>query len=149
MTDCLRQKRDALYDILRLLGGRAAEWVVYRHLSTGAADDLARVTDIARAIVTRYGMTERLGHVALDRDRQSFLQPGETAFGQPTHDYSDETADAIDGEIRRIIDDAFERATGLLTENRELLEKTARALLAKETLDSSDLRAFLGAEHVA
>jgi len=132
-----------------LLGGRAAEWVVYRHLSTGAADDLARVTDIARAIVTRYGMTEKLGHVALDRDRQSFLQPGEAAFSQPAHDYSDETADAIDGEIRRIIDEAFERATGLLTDHRELLETTARALLAKETLDSNDLRGFLGAEHVA
>src|SRR5260370_15845835 len=60
-----------------LLGGRAAEWIVYGHLSTGAADDLAKVTDIARAIVTRYGMTERLGHIALDRDRSSFLAPGQ------------------------------------------------------------------------
>ncbi|MCX8996928.1 ATP-dependent zinc metalloprotease FtsH [Rhizobiaceae bacterium BDR2-2] len=127
-----------------LLGGRAAEWVVYDHLSTGAADDLARVTDIARAIVTRYGMTEKLGHVALDRDRQSFLQQGEAAYGQPQHDYSDETADAIDGEIRRIIDEAFNHAVRLLKAHRELLEKTARALLAKETLDAADLKNLMG-----
>ncbi len=129
-----------------LLGGRAAEWVVYRHLSTGAADDLGRVTDIARAIVTRYGMTERLGHVALERDRQSFLQPADiSAYAPPQHDYSDETADAIDGEVRRIVEEAFNRAVAILTEKRDLLETAARALLKKETLDAADLKGFIDA----
>ncbi len=82
-----------------LLGGRAAEWVVYHHLSTGAADDLAKVTDIARAMVTRYGMSETLGQVALERDRRSFLSP-EDLTGMPRpRDFSDVTAAAIDAEV--------------------------------------------------
>jgi cell division protease FtsH len=64
-----------------LLGGRAAEWIIYGHLSTGAADDLVKVTDIARAIVTRYGMTEKLGHVALEKDRRSFLATDQPYYG--------------------------------------------------------------------
>jgi cell division protease FtsH len=77
-----------------LLGGRAAEWIVFGHLSTGAADDLAKVTDIARAMVTRYGMSERLGHVALEKDRRSFLATDQPWYGPQECDYSDETAAA-------------------------------------------------------
>jgi len=127
-----------------LLGGRAAEWIVYRHLSTGAADDLSRVTDIARAIVTRYGMTETLGHVALDRDRRSFLTPNELAGGARERDYSEATAAAVDSEVRQIVDAAFERTVSLLTERRDVLERAARRLLEQETLDENELRQMIG-----
>jgi cell division protease FtsH len=122
-----------------LLGGRAAEWVVYGHLSTGAADDLVKVTDIARAIVTRYGMTEKLGHIALDRERSMFLTPAE-ANARQERTYSDETAAAVDQEVRSIVDKVFERTVSLLQEHRDLLERTARRLLEVETLDENELR---------
>jgi cell division protease FtsH len=123
-----------------LLGGRAAEWIVFRHLSTGAADDLARVTDIARAMVTRYGMSETLGHAALEKDARSFLSPGPALDGMRERPYSDETAREIDAEVRGIIQAAFDTAAGLLEERRHLLDRCARKLLEKETLDEAELR---------
>ncbi|WP_425473261.1 ATP-dependent zinc metalloprotease FtsH [Verticiella sediminum] len=126
-----------------LLGGRAAEWIVYQHLSTGAADDLAKVTDIARAIVTRYGMSPALGHVSLERDQRSFLNDGMP--GMPARrDYAEATAALIDQEVKKIVDAAFERTVGLLEERRAALEHTARLLLEKETLGEEELRRALG-----
>jgi cell division protease FtsH len=127
-----------------LLGGRAAEWIVFGHLSTGAADDLAKVTDIARAMVTRYGMSERLGHVALEKDRRSFLATDQPWYGPREQEYSDETAATVDEEVRRIVDETFDRTVELLTQRRELLERTARRLLEKETLDEREIRALVG-----
>jgi cell division protease FtsH len=123
-----------------LLGGRAAEWIVFGHLSTGAADDLAKVTDIARAMVTRYGMSEKLGNVALEKDQRTYLTPNPVAGGPCDRDFSDETAAEIDHEVRRIVDDAFERTVDLLRERRDTLDKTARRLLEQETLDETELR---------
>src|SRR5690606_14976074 len=85
-----------------LLGGRAAEWIVFEHLSTGAADDLAKVTDIARAMVTRYGMSEKLGHVALEKDPRSFLAPNVQEGYPRQRDFGEATADAIDAEVHDI-----------------------------------------------
>ena len=127
-----------------LLGGRAAEKIVFDHLSTGAADDLAKVTDIARAMIMRYGMSEKLGHVALEKDQRSFLTPNQMAAYPQPRDYGEATADAIDGEVRAIIDGAFERTIRLLKERRDLLECTARRLLEKETLDEAELAALTG-----
>lgn len=127
-----------------LLGGRAAEKIVFDHLSTGAADDLAKVTDIARAMIMRYGMSEKLGHVALEKDQRSFLTPNQMAAYPQPRDYGEATADAIDGEVRAIIDGAFERTIRLLKERRDLLERTARRLLEKETLDEAELAALTG-----
>nr|WP_246849466.1 ATP-dependent zinc metalloprotease FtsH [Rubellimicrobium arenae] len=126
-----------------LLGGRAAEWIVYRHLSTGAADDLVKVTDIARAMVTRYGMTERLGHVALDRERRSFVATDQPYYGPKERDYSDETAAAVDEEVRRIVDATFDRTVALLEAQRPVLERTARLLLEKETIGEEELRSLV------
>ena len=126
-----------------LLGGRAAEWIIYGHLSTGAADDLAKVTDIARAMVTRYGMTDKLGHVALEKDRRSFLATDQPHYGPTVHEYSDETAATVDEEVRRIIDAVFERTVSLLSEQRKKLEQSARHLLERETLDENDLKSLL------
>src|SRR5216110_1144144 len=93
-----------------LLGGRAAELTVFEHLSTGAADDLRRVTDIARSMVTRYGMSARLGSVAYDRDPRTFLTGPDLPSPPGEKDYAEETAAAIDEEVRAIVHSAMERA---------------------------------------
>jgi cell division protease FtsH len=122
-----------------LLGGRAAEKLVFGHLSTGAADDMAKATDIARSMVVRYGMDETLGYVTYDEDRQRFLN---TPPGMVTreHNYSEETARQIDGAVRQIIGDVFGRTYAMLEDNREILERCARSLLQKETLDEQALK---------
>jgi cell division protease FtsH len=128
-----------------LLGGRAAELIAFGHLSTGAADDLQRVTDIARSMVARYGMSERLGSVAYDRDSRSFLSgPNAAPMGPRERDYGEETGDAIDKEVRGIVDAVLERTLGLLGERRDALERSARRLLEKETLDEAELLELAG-----
>jgi len=119
-----------------LLGGRAAEDVVFGHLSTGAADDLAKVTDIARSMVMRYGMVKNLGHVAYDEERSPFLA------GQiiPKHrEYSEETAREIDVAVRDIVKACYEKARGILSREKALLESWALKLLEKETLAEAEL----------
>lgn len=123
-----------------LLGGRAAEFIIFQHWSTGAADDLAKVTDIARAMVTRYGMSEKLGHMALETEQPAYLRPDLLVGGGRQHDYGEQTADAIDAEIHMIIDRAFDRAVSILNERREVLERSASKLLEVETLGEDDLR---------
>jgi cell division protease FtsH len=120
-----------------LLGGRAAEQLVFGEISTGAADDLARVTDIARAMVLRYGMSEALGSVAYDRDRAPFLQPNLPIPQERS--YSEETAHAVDAAVRTLVDDALEHAAAILQRNRALLDRTAAALLETETLNEPDI----------
>ncbi len=119
-----------------LLGGRAAEQVVYGQLSTGAADDLAKVTDIARSMVMRYGMDEKLGNLSFEREQSPFL-PG--LPGMPERQYSEETAQAIDRAVAEIAQAAFARALRILTLNRATLETGARMLLQQETLSEADV----------
>ncbi len=122
-----------------MLGGRAAEKLVFGHLSTGAADDLVKATDTARAMVTRYGMDERLGSLAYDVERSPFLQPAPGAV-IPEKRYSEETAREIDLAVRRIVDRCFERARDILARNRPVLERCAKRLLEVETLEEAELR---------
>ena len=132
--------RDELENkIAVLLGGRAAEKIIYGHLSTGAADDLAKATDIARAMVARYGMDDDLGHVSYDTDRPGFLGTGDQNSWLNRR-YSEATAERMDGAVRAIIDDIFACAVHLLKENRDLLEQSASDLLERETLDEDDLK---------
>jgi cell division protease FtsH len=126
-----------------LLGGRAAELIVFNHLSTGAADDLRRVTDIARSMVTRYGMSAKLGSVAYERDPGNFLAGAERPYPTRERDYADETAAAVDEEVRSIVDNVFERAQGILKARRAILDRAAKKLLEKETLEQSDLEALI------
>jgi cell division protease FtsH len=120
-----------------LLGGRAAEMLVFGSPSTGAADDLAKATDIARAIVMRYGMHDKLGPVAYEEERSVFL-PG--ALTPPSERrYSEETAREIDCAVRDAIRNAFDKATGVLTPARRVLERGAKLLLEKETLTDVEL----------
>ena len=97
-----------------LLGGRAAELVVFGHLSTGASDDLQRVTDIARAMVTRFGMAEELGPVTFEREQRSFLGAPPPAFEQPQRVYSEATAQTIDRLVQELVQRAFRQASDIL-----------------------------------
>jgi cell division protease FtsH len=124
-----------------LLGGRAAEIIVFGEISTGAADDLQKVTDIARAMVTRYGMVEKMGQVTFEDQPQPFLGTA-PPFGQERR-YSEETAREIDIAVRDIVAHAFDKAVGILTAKRALLERAAARLLEKETLTESELRALI------
>lgn len=123
-----------------LLGGRAAELIVFGHLSTGAADDLRRVTDIARSMVTRYGMSEKLGHIAYDRDPRSFLAAQDGPSPARERDYAEATAALVDQEVRAMVERIFARTVALLKEQRLLLERGARELLEKETLNETELK---------
>jgi cell division protease FtsH len=119
------------------LGGRAAESLVYSEVSTGAADDLVRATDIARNMVVRFGMTPELGQVAYEPETGSFLI-GQTPVWRP-RTYGDGTAEAIDHAVKDLVEQAFRTAREILERNRPVLETGARELLARETLDFEDL----------
>jgi cell division protease FtsH len=125
-----------------LLGGRAAEVVVFGHLSTGASDDLAKVTDIARSMVTRFGMVEKLGQVTFEEAPQNFLGTPTPSYGQERK-YSEETAREIDTAVRDIVGQAFDKALGILRSKRAILERTAQKLLEKETLTEADLKVLV------
>jgi cell division protease FtsH len=127
-----------------LLGGRAAELIVFGHFSTGAADDLRRVTDIARSMVTRYGMSQKLGSVAYERDTRSFLQGPDLPMAPRERDFGEETGNAIDDEVKSIVESALERTFDILRERRDVLERAARRLLEKETLEEAELLALAG-----
>ena len=120
-----------------LLGGRASENIFFKEVSTGAADDLDRATDMARAMVTRYGMSESLGLLTYDRETSPFLNGG--GFGR-SHDYSEATAQIIDRETRDIVNQAFYRAARTVKQYRAFVEQGVQMLLEHETLDESQLQ---------
>jgi len=126
-----------------LLGGRAAEELIYEEVSTGAHDDLTKATDIARSMVKTYGMSPKLGQLSLERDRRTMLLQAAETSGR--RDYSEETAREIDMEVRRIIDEQLERVSEILSERRNILVQAARALIAKETISGVELRQMIEA----
>ena len=134
----LMTEGELLNKMAALMGGRAAEVLVFAKLSTGAADDLSQVTNIARTMVTCYGMHERLGQVAYEPDQHPFLGQSE-GYLPYTPSYSDETAWQIDEAVRQLVARAFDKATRILQDNRQLLDETAALLLQKETLTAEDL----------
>ncbi|EFH9310052.1 AAA family ATPase [Escherichia coli] len=134
----LMTRTDLEHKIAVLLGGRATEKLVFGELSTGAADDLARATDIARDMITRFGMDEGLGYIAFEAQRPRFLDTPELAHGGCR--VAESTQARIDQAIRDIVMGVFERAYRILDINRAVLERCARELLARETLDESDIR---------
>ena len=141
-------KRSELLDRLDvLLGGRVAEELVYGDVSTGAQDDLQRATDMARHMVTQYGMSERLGQVAFDSTRPSpFLTVPQA---NQSVNYSEATARVIDEEVGRLIREAHDRVTQTLTQQRDSLEALARLLLEKEVVERSALEALLASHRGA
>jgi cell division protease FtsH len=122
------------------LGGRAAEEVALGSITTGAEHDLQRVTAIAHQMLTRWGMSERLGTISYS-EREDPLAGGTLAAGARV--YSEQTAWIIDEEVNRIVKRAYERAVSLLTAHRATLNRMARALRVHETLDAGQLRAIL------
>jgi cell division protease FtsH len=123
-----------------LFGGRAAEEVVFGDVTTGAHDDIRKATDLARRMVTEYGMSTRLGAVDYATERpNAFGYPGPTDATR-----SPETSEAIEQEVRSILDFCHERAQRVLHDNRPVLEAMAAALLEAEVLDGERIHAFLG-----
>jgi cell division protease FtsH len=143
----LMQKQDLLNQLAVLLGGRSAEEVALGEISTGAQNDLQRATDLARSMVTEWGMSERVGVVHFDPGRRNrFLdvpQPSERGA------YSEETARVIDEEVKMIVVEAHNDARRILMEKRDLLETITRRLLEKEVMEGDELRAILDASQTS
>lgn len=136
----LMNKTELLNKIATLLGGRAAEEIVFQDISTGAHNDLAKATDIARSMVKEYGMSSKVGQVYFARDRKTrFIDTGiEGAV-----DYSEATAELIDNEVRDIIGDQYSKALEILRGNRDTLAKGTRLLLEKETIEGGELKTIM------
>ncbi|HLL40648.1 MAG TPA: ATP-dependent zinc metalloprotease FtsH [Rubrobacteraceae bacterium] len=132
----MMSRSQLMAQLAMILGGRAAERVIFDEITTGASNDLERVTQTAKQMVTRYGMSEKLGPMALGHSNgQVFM--GRDFNAQP--DYSDEIAFQIDKEIRRIVDESYDTAEDLLVRNRQLVDKLASDLIEFETVDSKHL----------
>jgi cell division protease FtsH len=119
------------------LGGRAAEALFFSDISTGAADDLDRATEIARAMVTRYGMSQKFGLATFEHE------PAPTLGGQlpiKNRDFSEETARMIDREVERLLTSAFEIAMDIISQYRSMIEESVQILLMQETLDEAELQ---------
>ncbi|MGC9469467.1 MAG: ATP-dependent zinc metalloprotease FtsH [Anaerolineae bacterium] len=127
-------------EMAKMLGGRAAEEIVFNEISTGASDDLDKATKLSRSMATRYGMSDRLGPLVYGRKEELVFLGKE--IGEQ-RDYSDAMAEAIDEEVKAFVIKAHERAKQALKEHREELDRVARALLDRETLSSEDFQALM------
>lgn len=133
--------RQALLNQLAvLLGGRSAEEIAFQEISTGAQNDLQRATDLARAMVAEYGMSEALGPVAFKgRNRQRFLE----GPGLEAEPFAEETARQVDSEIKQLVVDAHTRASNILRDRRSILGKLARRLIEQEVVEGAEVRALV------
>jgi len=132
--------------ILRAMGGRAAEELVFDHFSTGASNDLEQATSLAREMICKYGMSDRIGPVSYgDEGGDVFLGRDLTA----RKSYSEKTAQLIDEEVSALLKKLYDEAKALLTENQEVLENVTAALLERETLETSDLETLIAGEELA
>ena len=139
----LMRKTELMNKVATLLGGRAAEEIIFGDISTGAHNDLSRATDIARSMVMEYGMSEKLGQVYLSRkSRPLFLDAGMPE----SREFSEATAEMIDREIKDIIDTEYRKALTILSEKKSVLIKGAKLLLEKEKIDEEDLKTLLAQE---
>ena len=131
---------ELMTELRTLVGGRAAEAIVFGVKTTGAANDIQRATALARNMITQYGMSERFGLMALATVQHQYLE------GQSYMDCSQDTAALIDQEVQKLLDKAFADAKKLLTDNRELLNEISEYLLAKETITGDELMAYINAD---
>ena len=138
----LMTRSDLLSQLSVLLGGRSAEEIAFNEISTGAQNDLMRATDIARAMVTEFGMSDALGVVNYDGHRQpAFI---ENPFARERGNYAEETALKIDTEIKRILTEAHDKARQILRDHREILDRLSARLLEKEVIEADELKAIMG-----
>jgi cell division protease FtsH len=136
----LLRKTEILNRIASLLGGRASEEIIFGDVSTGAHNDLARATDMARSMVKEYGMSSEVGQVYFAREKRAlFIETGVPEGG----DYSEATAELIDREIRAIIDSEYGKAKAILANKRDVLEKGAALLLQREKIEGTELMALM------
>jgi len=141
----LMTKEELLDKIAVLLGGRGAEELTFQEISTGAQNDLERATDIARRMVTSYGMSEKLGLVTFDKtSHPGFLDGNYPTPGQGIKEYSEKTAYMIDEEVREIIQSSYERVKKILTSHADDLKKVAKTLMEKEVLEGDAFRDMIG-----
>jgi cell division protease FtsH len=142
----LASKTELLHRITALLGGRTAEELTFGDVTTGAGDDLNRATEIARAMICEYGMSEKLGSITLGKkDDMVFI--GRDMMKEKS--YSEQTAQTIDGEVKRIVEDCHKKAVDILKKNRKFLKIMAEALLEREVLDSTDVDDILAGRKIA
>ena len=135
-------REDLLSQLSVLLAGRSAEEIAFGRISTGAQNDLQRATDIARAMVTEFGMSDELGAVNYNgHKRSAFL---DTPFMQERGNYAEETARKIDAEVKRILTTAHEEARRILRERRDVLDELSERLLVKEVIEAEEFRELLG-----
>jgi len=138
----LMTRAELLDKLCVMLGGRAAEELIFGEVSTGAQNDLQRAAGIARSMVTEYGMTEKFGPLTFEKERRPmFLDLG---LPNGHRDYSEDTAREIDQEVRQLIDGSYAKVKEMLTQNRERLGSLAKVLLEKETLEGEEIRKVLG-----
>ena len=128
-------REELLADLRTLLGGRAAEWAVFHTMTTGASNDIERATQIARAMVTKYGMSEKLGTIAYGNESDEVFIGRTMAQARS---YSEDVAGLIDEEVKSIVDRAYARCEEILTRCRPQLELTAQYLLAHETMSGAE-----------
>ncbi len=141
LDDRYTYSKEYLMDALCvLLGGRAAEEIALNHMTTGAGNDLERATDLARKMVTEWGMSEKLGPLTFGKKDEQIFLGREIARHK---DYSEKTAIEIDDEVKRIVMNAYNRARTLLAENKDMLEALAKSLLEKETMDAEEIDALI------
>jgi cell division protease FtsH len=137
----LLTRRDLENQMSVLLGGRSAEEIALGEISTGAQNDLQRATDIARAMVTQFGMSEELGTVNYEGSRRNaFL---DIPMGPERGPYGEDTAQRIDSEVKRLLEDAHDRARQVINERRHLLELITRRLLEKEVIEGAELQELI------
>lgn len=139
----LLTRSELLERLTVLLGGRCAEELIFQEVSTGAQDDLLKATDMARRMVTAYGMSERLGPVSFEQQRRPLFLPESLP---PARDYAEKTARAIDEEVKVLLEEACERARIILWEKQEGLHRLAKVLLDREVIEGAELREILGLE---
>ena len=133
----LTSKEELLNKVAVLLGGRSAEEEVFNLVSTGASNDIERATEIARSMVTTYGMTEKFDMLGLESVQSRYLD------GRPVRNCSEETSTLIDEEVLKIIKEAHEKARDILKTNRDLLDKIANVLIEKETLFGDEFMGYV------
>ncbi|MFY9461842.1 MAG: cell division protein FtsH, partial [Candidatus Sungiibacteriota bacterium] len=131
-----------LDELASALGGYAAEKIIFHEVTTGSHDDLKKATDLARDLVTRYGMSEKLGPAVFGEHEELVFLGKELGTGK---NYSEETARLIDAEVRRLISSALKRAREVLTKHRLKLEKLAKRLIEKESIEREEFRALMAA----
>jgi cell division protease FtsH len=141
-----RSKEDLLRSLAMMMGGRAAESLVFKHFTTGAANDIERATVLARKMVCELGMSERLGPLTFGKKEEMVFLGREIASHK---DYSEQTAERIDGEVRALVEGAYQQAYSLLEQNLEKLHHLADTLLEREVLDGDEMNRLLHGEKLA